>query len=229
MMPPATATSAADEPETETEEASESQYDYGRLSGATVRKVKKTPVLLLDAVEASLATHEYEAEVERQISAGDDSHDPSIERPNLLAVHAHSAPEAESGTAPIVPEPALVDEPPAVETEERFEPEPAAEPEPAPSSEPMEHTALPVAGTQFEPEPEPEPEPALEAKASLAETLPEPEWHPEPEMVDAYDPAQPTRASSSVRALRARLAEPVEPEPTGFGALVKRVRAWLGL
>lgn len=237
MMPLATATSVADEPELESDETNEGPYDYGRLSGATMRKVKKTPVLLLDAAEATLAAHEVEVEAERQMTAADDG-----ERASLLAVHdhGHDAPGLSAASHPATP----VEEAPAPaeavaewlpEPVEAFAPEESeTHPEPGPELvlEALDEPALPPA--EASQEPETQPEPVAEAIAPLPETEPQPapqaEWEPE---MPAYEPAalaRPVTANSSVRALRARLATPVEPEPqsSGLGALLRRFWAWLG-
>ena len=81
-MPHSLSPASSNPDEAEPDETTEGPYDFSRLSSGTKRKARKTPVLMLDAAEAQLASHEYEAGAAQQLADAD-----ADDRSSLLAVH----------------------------------------------------------------------------------------------------------------------------------------------
>ena len=216
------------------EDTSDGPYDFSRLSGVTNRKVRKMPVIMLDAAEADLATHQYEAGAAQQLS---DAETP--DHAALLAVH-------EAADAVVSPEaPHIVD----YADEETATPADAIladigqtiahAPQIAPEVAPM------APGTVLTPVAEPEapalhcqadqPVPTFDtpAESTAAEHMPPLAFGHEADAVAPVAEAVPEMAPmSAIRSLRARLT--VEPEPElGLGdrimAALRQMLGWLGL
>ena len=203
------------------EETRDGPYDFSRLSSVTNRKVRKAPVIMLDAAEADLATHQYEAVAARQLAEAE-APDPTA----LLAVHeaakaianpeaAYAADDIEARANAIVADigPAVLDAPDLAETVSLQVGEPEA---------PAVHHVDPPASTVYVPEESPAKEdkdpPAFAPEAGT--------------MAPAAEVAPDMAPASAVRSLRARLTVEPEPEPTVGERIMRalqQILGWFGL
>jgi hypothetical protein len=225
-MPLSPASAAIDADEPEPEESREGPYDFSRLSSVTTRKVRKMPVIMLDAAEADLATHQFDAGAAQQLAEIE-----AAENAALLAVHepapavagpavAEHAPyfeERPTETEAVAAEPIVVE---SVRLAEAIE-VPVNLPSPI-----AEHSTPMVVADQEQPVSTHEPETDTAAFAAarydhladieppLAQSTPEPE------------------PMSHIRSLRARMTAEPEPEP-GLGdrimGLWRKVLGMIGL
>lgn len=221
-IPLSPASAAIDTDEPEAEESREGPYDFSRLSSVTARKVRKMPVIMLDAAEADLATHQFDAGAAQQLAEIE-----AAENAELLAVHEPAA----AVIGPVVAEFAPYLEERPVEAQSV-----------APESHVVEPVMVaPVALANAIDLPENAPSPVAE---DVAPVLVADEEQP----VSAYEPSDHDHAAdiaphiveftpepqpmSHIRSLRARMTVEPEPQP-GLGdrimAVWRKVLGVLGL
>ena len=114
-MPLTRVSASTDADESEPEETREGPYDFSRLSSVTARKVRKVPVIMLDAAETDMATHQFEAGAAQQLAAAEPS-----DLSALLAVHDHAVASVSPKAPEIMPHD---NEPPVMVEALPFEPE----------------------------------------------------------------------------------------------------------
>ena len=195
------------------EETRDGPYDFSRLSSVTNRKVRKAPVIMLDAAEADLATHQYAAVAAQQLADAEAVDAETLGHPALLAVHEaaktvasseapHTAEDNDAPADAIVADVGLAvahaaEVPAAVHSQ-------VGEPE-APALH--HHGESPISTDHV-------PEESADTVAPTAEAVPE------------------MAPMSAIRALRARLTVEPEPEP-GLGDRIMRalhqILGWFGL
>ena len=221
-LPLTKASQSIEADEVDPEETREGPYDFSRLSSVTTRKVRKAPVIMLDAAEADLATHQYEAVAAQQLADAE-----APDHAALLAVHeaakavvspeaSYGADETEPPANAIVPDTGLA----VAHAAELSETVPLQVSEPETPA--VHHQVDPPVSTFHAPE-----ESAVdENTAPLAFTHETDSVSPAAEAVPEMAPM------SAVRSLRARLTVEPEPEP-GLGdhimAALRRMLGWLGL
>ncbi|WP_295635879.1 hypothetical protein [Novosphingobium sp.] len=210
-MPLSPASAAIDTDEIEPEESREGPYDFSRLSSVTNRQVRKMPVIMLDAAEADLATHQFDAGAAQQLAEIE-----AAENAELLAVHEPAAATVSPVAAQVAPYFEELPEAPQTVAPDAVAAEPVA-PEPLAFAETNDLAeSAPSPASVYEPA-------AFEATDydHAIDAAPQTDaFTPEPEPM------------SHIRALRARMTVEPEPEP-GLGdrimAAWRKVLAMLGL
>ena len=221
--------------ETGPEDTRDGPYDFSRLSSVTNRKVRKMPVIMLDAAEADLATHQYEAGAAQQLA---DAETP--DHAALLAVHEAAKAVVSTEAPPIVD---YADEEMATPADAILADigqTTAHAPEIAPEVAPMAPGTMPAPVAQPE-------APALhrqvdqpvstfdtpaESAAAAEHTTPLAFGHEADAVAQGAEAVPEMAPMSAIRSLRARLT--VEPEPElGLGdrimAVLRQILGWFGL
>lgn len=214
--------------EVDPDETVEGPYDFSRLSSGAKRKARKTPVLMLDAAEADLASHQYEAGAATQLADADatdrggllPTHDAAeLPLPSLEALEqahkgrtdlakADALPETQP---PVVPDHALIAEGGSIPFVKPATKE-AATTEPTQDEVLAEPPDVPHAASAMT-------EPASEP---IIELVTEPMSEPKPKL--AMEPS----TTSTVRSLRARLTVEPEPQPSLLDRLMAVVKSLFG-
>jgi hypothetical protein len=216
-MPLTLSPASPDAEDSEPDEVREGPYDFSRLSSVTTRKVRKMPVIMLDAAEADLATHQFDAGTAQQLA--------EIEATDaaLLVAPAYS----ETAWSPEEPHISPHEDEPPVAVEAV-----AADPAFGAPLELPESAPLEVAERQDPPIVEPTDEPlAVYEPANEPAAFPEATYDHEDEALPVFEEAasETTTSSSTIRALRARLTVEVEPEQSLGDRIMGALRKVLGL
>ncbi len=195
-------------------------YDFSRLSSVTTRKVRKAPVIMLDAAEADLAAHQYDAGAAQQLADAE-----APDHAALLAVHEAARAVASPEARHVMDYADEAAEPPAdaIVPDIGLAVAHAAElPRSAPSLVGEPQAPADQAVLTFH---------APDRSAGTDDTAP-PAAHETDTMAPAAEAVPEMVPMSAIRSLRARLTVEPEPEP-GLGdrimAALHRMLGWFGL
>ena len=203
--------------ESEPQEISEGPYDFSRLSSVTARKVRKMPVIMLDATEADLATHQFEAGAAQQLADTEKS-----DQAGLLAVHDPVAVQIHAAALEIAP--VTIDEPEPTVSAIPDDPDSMATTVDLPDDSALilpGHEDRPVAAAVV---------PCVPDVA--AEISPQAPDHEDRVALPACQAPLEMTPRAPIRSLRARLTVEPEQEPGLADRVVRTLRralAWLGL